>query len=71
MTTLYRPADGRRVRLPGGSQDWPASGLPADLSNPYVARLVRDKDLVPVKGGVQINTPAVRNPAKKHAGDGA
>jgi len=57
---LYRPADGRTVRLPGGTQDWPASGLPADLSNPYVARLVRDGDIVPV----------VAKP-KKPAGGGA
>lgn len=54
----YRPAGGRRVPLPGSNQDWPAEGLPADLSNPYVARLIRDGDLVKVSGQKKARKPA-------------
>lgn len=63
MRDLYRPADGRRVALPGGNEAWPISGLPADFSNPYVARLVRDGDLVKV--------PNAPRKGKKPAGDDA
>lgn len=62
---IYRPAQGRRVPLPGSNQAWPASGLPADLSNPYVARLVRDGDLE------KIPATAGQRKARKPAGDDA
>ncbi|MFD1328292.1 hypothetical protein [Mycoplana ramosa] len=45
MSTLYRPAPGRRVAVPFSNSDWPADGLPVDFSNPYQARLVKDGDL--------------------------
>lgn len=61
---LYRPAKGRRVPLPGSNQDWPATGLPADLANPYVARLVRDGDLEVVETSGQKKG---RNPAGDEA----
>lgn len=69
---LYRPAKGRRVPLPGSNQDWPAEGLPADLANPYVARLVRDGDLVKVSddSGVDAETSGHKK-ARKPAGDEA
>lgn len=63
MSDLYRPSEGRTVKLPSSNQDWPDSGLPADLSNPYVARLVRDGDLEKIKPG--------RRAAKNPAGDDA
>lgn len=65
MTDIYRPADGRRVPLPGGDgkQLWPDSGLPVDFSNPFAARMVRDGDLVKVE--------AEKRSTKKTAGDSA
>lgn len=73
---IYRPSKGRRVPLPGSSQAWPASGLPVDLSNPYVARLVRDGDLekVPEASGSGASTvveTSGQRRARKPAGDDA
>ena len=65
MSDLYRPTKGRRVPLPGSNATWPESGIPIDLSNPYVARLVRDGDLE------KVQKKAAAAPAGKPAGEGA
>jgi hypothetical protein len=57
--TIYVPAAGRRIPMPGNRGDWPADGRPVNRQSVYELRLVKDGDLVPAKS----------TGAKKSAGD--
>lgn len=46
MTTIYVPASGRRIQMPGNRPDWPDEGQPIDPLDNYQRRLVADHDLV-------------------------
>jgi hypothetical protein len=44
--TLYVPARGQRIPMPGNQADWPQDGQPVNPIDAYQARLVLDGDLV-------------------------
>jgi hypothetical protein len=44
--TIYVPARGQRIPMPGNQADWPQDGQPVNPIDGYQARLVRDGDLV-------------------------
>tara|TARA_R110002020_G_scaffold471284_1_gene698226 strand:- start:20215 stop:20412 length:198 start_codon:yes stop_codon:yes gene_type:complete len=52
MQQLYRPKQGLRIPLPGGTGEWPKDGRPLNPASPYERRLEQDGDLV------LIETPA-------------
>jgi hypothetical protein len=57
--SLYVPARGQRIPMPGNQPDWPLDGQPINPIDLYHRRLVKDGDLI-IKSGK----------AKKSAGEG-